>query len=407
MFLGDINCDFKRNTRFVQKIQQFLSELNLKKSWEKFDIDFTHFQDNNEVTFVSTIDHFFWNSTIENNILEAGVIHHRDNMSDHSPIYCLIDINTISNEASSEDIPPPNAKPSWKRATKEQKENFPSILNNHLSKISIPEEVKNCRDVHCRDANHCDKSDEFICKLLECIETSAAEALPTPKPKGSTPNLPKPVPVPGWKECVKPFRDTAYFWHQVWLSADRPMNTELHRIMKKIRNIYQFQYRKCIKAENLIIKNKLLDACINGNGDIFNEIKKLRKSKPIIAASMDGVKEDIPGHFRNIFSNLYNSANDQEALLDVLQEVESKIDETSLDDVDLVTGAVVQEASKNLNDSKSDPQLNFSSDCIKHGTKELFENLAMILKCFLIHGHVTYFLLLATLVPLIKDKLNK
>ena len=37
---------------------------------------------------------------------------------------------------------------------------------------------------------------------------------------------------------------------------------------------------------------------------------------------------------------------------------------------------------------------------------ELFENLSMILRCFLIHGHVTYFLLLATLVPLIKDKLG-
>ena len=78
----------------------------------------------------------------------------------------------------------------------------------------------------------------------------------------------------------------------------------------------------------------MLDACFNGNGNIFDELKKLRKSKPIIASSMDGVKEDIPGHFRNIFKDLYNSANDQEALLDVLKDVEDKIDETSLVDVD-------------------------------------------------------------------------
>ena len=121
---------------------------------------------------------------------------------------------------------------------------------------------------------------------------------------------------------------------------------------------------------------------------------------------MDGVKEDIPGHFRNIFKDIYNSANDQEEILKVLNEVEEKINETSLDDVDLVTPEIVQQASKNLNDSKSDPQLNFSSDCIKHGTKELFEKLSIVIKCFLIHGHVTYFLLLATLVPLIKDKLG-
>ena len=32
--------------------------------------------------------------------------------------------------------------------------------------------------------------------------------------------------------------------------------------------------------------------------------------------------------------------------------------------------------------------------------------LSIIIKCFLVHGHVTYFLLLATLVPIIKDKLG-
>ena len=48
----------------------------------------------------------------------------------------------------------------------------------------------------------------------------------------------------------------------------------------------------------MFIKSKLLDACINGNGDIFAEIKKLRKSKPMIATNMDGEKDDIPGHFR-------------------------------------------------------------------------------------------------------------
>ena len=176
--------------------------------------------------------------------------------------------------------------------------------------------------------------------------------------------------------------------------------------MKKTKNIYHFQYRKCKKSEDIIIKSKLLDACINGNGDIFAEIKKLRKCKPTIATSMDGKKEDIPGHFKNIFKDIYNSANDQDDLNEVMVEVESKINEASLVDVDLVTPDIVEEATKNLNDSKSDPHLNFSSDCIKHGTKELFEKLAVVIKRFLIHGHVTFFLLLATLVPIIKDKLG-
>ena len=72
-----------------------------------------------------------------------------------------------------------------------------------------------------------------------------------------------------------------------------------------------------------------------------------------------------------------------------MDEIESRINESSLGDVELVTPEIVQQASRNLNESKSDPQLNFSSDCIKHGTKELFEKLSIVIKCFLIHGHVT------------------
>ena len=34
-------------------------------------------------------------------------------------------------------------------------------------------------------------------------------------------------------EDAQPFKDTAMFWHSIWLSAGRPLNTELHIIMKK------------------------------------------------------------------------------------------------------------------------------------------------------------------------------
>ena len=326
-------------------------------------------------------------------------------MSDHSPVYCSVDLDAISAEVAGRNETSSNDKPSWKLASQEQKQNFPLVLQRNLLEVSIPEEVKHCRNVKCDDLGHCEKSDEFMFNLMECIEKSAAETLPTPPPpKTTNPSAKKPI--PGWSHLVKPFRDKAHFWHQVWISAGKPLNTQLHNVMKKTRNVYHFQFRKCKKAENAIIKNKLLDACINGNGDIFKEIKKLRKSKPNVATSMDGEKEDIPGHFKNIFEDVYNSANDQDDLKKVLIEVEAKISETSLSDVDLVTPEIVEQATKNLNESKSDPQLNFSSDCLKHATKELFEKLSAVIKCFLIHGHVTYFLLLATLVPIIKDKLG-
>ena len=39
-------------------------------------------------------------------------------------------------------------------------------------------------------------------------------------------------------------------------------------------NVYHYQLRKCRRTEDIIKRNKLLDPCINNNGDLFEEIKK-------------------------------------------------------------------------------------------------------------------------------------
>ena len=104
--------------------------------------------------------------------------------------------------------------------------------------------------------------------------------------------------------------------------------------MKRTRNVYHFQLRKCRRAENKIKRNRLLDACINGGTDIFDEIKKLRKSKATEANKIDGVTKDIPGHFKKIYSKLYNSVDDGEELSVIREQLETDIDESSLVDVD-------------------------------------------------------------------------
>ena len=177
--------------------------------------------------------------------------------------------------------------------------------------------------------------------------------------------------------------------------------------MKRTRNIYHYEVRKCKKSEEYLKRNKLLDACVNGSGDIFSEIKKLRGSVPITATSMDGIKDDIPGHFRTIYSDLYNSVDDKEELLNLSNSVDAEVNFSHLNDVNRVTPEVVKEAAKHLKDNKTDPVYSFSSDCMKNGPDILFEKLSVAIRCFLIHGHITLFLLLATLLPIIKNKLGR
>ena len=72
----------------------------------------------------------------------------------------------------------------------------------------------------------------------------------------------------------------------------------------------------------------------------------------------------------------------------------------------LTTPEIVEEAAKHLKNGKSDPIYAFSSDCFKNGTKKLFNILAVALRSFLVHGSISVYLLLATLVPIIKDRLG-
>ena len=325
VFCGDINSDFKRNSGFVQSVRNQVEDMSLDTAWRTHEVGFTFvYNDADDNSHTAVLDHFFLNETTQRAVLDAGVIHLPDNMSDHCPIFCTLDVQSIEVDKSSNPQAENPPKPSWKKASEEEKENYIQSLEEQLSSLHVPESLY-CKNIKCQDANHCNDADDFITSILEFVQSSATSSLPSPAPPRASTTSKRPV--PGWNQFVKPFRDTAYFWHQVWISAGRPLNTELHRIMKRTRNLYHYHYRKCKKAEEKIVKNKLLDACINGQGDIFKEIKKIRAHKPVLAASMDGEKDDIAGHFKNIYSTLYNSTNDQDELKKVAEETESQLSE--------------------------------------------------------------------------------
>ena len=402
IWLGDLNADFVRKTGHVKCVENFINENNLIKACDNFKIDFTHCQEINDITHTSTVDHILWNETTNDAINDAGVIHITENSSDHCPVYCELTVPLIPPVDFHVRKPAP-PKPSWSRATQVQRDDFKNHLEEALLKIKIPVSIQDCHDVHCDDPAHSEIADDIIVDILLSIEKAAYGKLPVPaQPKLSIRKSSK----PGWQELVHPYRESAQFWFQVWDSAGRPLNSQLHQIMKRTRNLFHYQVRKLRKVSDNIAKNKLLDACLHGDGDLFSEIKRIRKSEPCVATSMDGVTVGVDDHFKDIYGNLYNSVDDDEELDILAKQVDKKVNICHLHDVMKVTPEVVKEAAKNLRDSKTDPVYNFSSDCIKNGPDILFSLLASVFRIFLMHGKVSIFLLLATLVPLIKDKMG-
>ena len=166
------------------------------------------------------------------------------------------------------------------------------------------------------------------------------------------------------------------------------------------------EFKKCQKSENIIKKSNLLYACLNGNGDIFKEIKKMRKTKKTCPNTMDGISDNIPGHFKSIYKDLYNCVKDADEIGAIQAEVEEKVTAEALKDVKKVTPEQVKKAAAALKPGKGDPEYSFSSDCLKVDSVLLAEYTAILIRSFLIHGHNPQFLLLSTLVPIIKDQLG-
>ena len=96
--------------------------------------------------------------------------------------------------------------------------------------------------------------------------------------------------------------------------------------MKKTRNEYHINIRKCKKLEKFIINNKLIENCFQNDLDLFAEIKKARKIKPDIAASIDGVSgNEIPEKFGKVYSELFNKLDDEENLKNILLVINHSI----------------------------------------------------------------------------------
>ena len=120
----------------------------------------------------------------------------------------------------------------------------------------------------------------------------------------------------------------------------------------------------------------------------------MRKAPEYVPCSIDGEQNYVPGHFSRIYSKLYNSAGDRIELDELKDIIENKITTSNISDVNKVTPSIVKEATKNLKNGKSDPVFDFDSDCLKNAPDELFMHLSTLIK------------ILATLVPIIKDKLG-
>ena len=239
VWAGDVNSDFSRDTSHTRAVKETVDNSNLLVTWESSPVDFTCTSERDRNTITSILDHFFISEQLAGTIQSAGVIHHIENSSDHEPVYCVLSSFDLS--STSIQVAAPKSRPSWKSASLEERNLHELTLNRKLEAIMVPTQLSECKDLHCRREEHIEAVNWFTLEIMEAIQSAGEETLPFPKAGKGGRNV-----TPGFNDRVRHFKETSFFWHQVWKSAGCPLNTELHKIMKKTRNVYHLEYKKCV-----------------------------------------------------------------------------------------------------------------------------------------------------------------
>ena len=383
-----------------------MTELNMYTLWTDFHVDFTYmFENDNDKLSMSTLDHFLTLRRTRNKVLEAGVLHCVDNLSDHEPIYAIMTFNGSNTQKENIDDYLVKPKPMWKKASLDQKLEFNDLLFRKVHNMNSNFEVISCTNLNCSDKNHSKEIDLFTDELLGLLNDATFDCILLSTNKKKTTLIRKCT--PGWKEFVEPLQDTSRFWYMVWLSAEKPVNTELHRLMETTRNKFHYQIRRCQRVEEFIKNSKMVENDLDNDLDLFSEIKKDRRNRNEEDVTIDEANGcEIPEAFAKVYSKLYNKVDDDHNVSDILTKVNGMIGEVDIAEIEKINGVTVQEALSRIKSGKTDPMYEFSSDCLKKAPDLFHEYIATMIRSFLVHGYIPSNLLTAIMVPIVKDKLG-
>ena len=117
-------------------------------------------------------------------------------------------------------------------------------------------------------------------------------------------------------------------------------------------------------------------------------------------------EKNIANHFAELYSDLYNKVALGDDFDQLCNQVNQEVGEHSLTQVDKINEDLIKQALKMMKGNKGDALFDIQSDCIINGPAELLTHLTNLVKSFIMHGSVPFFILLCTLLPLVKDNLG-
>ena len=143
---------------------------------------------------------------------------------------------------------------------------------------------------------------------------------------------------------------------------------------------------------------------------MLQELKKTRGGKftPDLPENVAGAngEDEICHKFRQVYKDLYNSAETRDEMNGIKERLEQRIDQGSISEISKITAASVKAAAATLKKGKADVSGSYSSDAIRNAPDSLYKHLAAVYRSFLVHGSVPRPLLACAFMPLLKSTLK-
>ena len=147
-----------------------------------------------------------------------------DNLSDHIPLYISLDCYIA--EFTHDHNDSFKEKPIWNLATNNDIQLYKCKLNEILHQIDNSSKMK-----HCDNCNNLCLSTESISQMYDKIIDACSDATRIHVPISGKPS---PKVIPGWDNDMTAARNSSMFWHDIWVSCNKPESGCVYAIMNRI-----------------------------------------------------------------------------------------------------------------------------------------------------------------------------
>ena len=273
-------------------------------------------------------------------------------------------------------------KVAWHNVNDETIDRYKRRIDEMIPNMIMSSDTLLCNNVLCECGNHRSDIDDVFKQLIDVVLRAGRETLPQCNHKDRG--------IPYWNDEVESVRETAMFWHWLWVDSVIPRYGHVAAIMRKTRASYHYAVRHIKRRERELRKRKMAESVsTNKQRDIWVETQKMLSGKKPSINSVDGAcnPEAISEVFASKYETLFQGTpTDHVVLQSLYRTIKSGVtsDEQSYSSVNVND---VLDALKDIKLGKHDGKYSLTSDHVVNSSRRFLVILSILMSSMHVHGY--------------------